>query len=724
MQVRVAGTVQGVGFRPHVYRLARELALDGFVLNDARGVLLEVEGPAGAIDRFLERLRDEAPPLARIEQVDAAELAPTGERGFAIVASATGGDTDAPVSPDTATCADCLAELLDPDDRRYRYPFINCTNCGPRFTIVRGVPYDRPLTTMAGFQMCGRCLAEYEDPLDRRFHAQPNACPDCGPSLGFGPARGAAALDAALAALELGQVLAVKGIGGFHLACRADDEEAVARLRGRKHREDKPFALMVKDLAAARQLVELDPAAEELLTSRARPIVIADWRADAPVAPAVAPRSRELGVMIAYSPLHHLLVADRPLVMTSGNISDEPIAYADDDAADRLTPIADALLLHDRPIHTRTDDSVVRAGVMLRRSRGYVPDSLALPVAAPRPLLACGAELKSTFCLAKGQRAWVSHHIGDLKNYETLLSFREGVAHFERLFAVAPELVVHDMHPDYLSTREALEYEPTFAVQHHHAHLAAALAEYGETGPAVGAIYDGSGYGTDGTVWGGEILVGDLAGFERTAHLRTVALPGGDRAVAEPWRLACAWLAEATGAEPAIPRTLRESVDPVRWRDVARLARTSPRTSSMGRLFDGVAALCGVRSVVNFEGQAAIELEALADPTERAAYPLDAALDPRELILAVDRDVEAGTPVALISARFHNAVALGTAAALRASGLDTVVLSGGVFQNRLLAARTLEQLGGLRCLVPRLLPAGDGGISYGQAAVAAASAFA
>ncbi|MEA2297178.1 MAG: hydrogenase maturation protein HypF [Solirubrobacteraceae bacterium] len=724
MQVRVAGTVQGVGFRPHVYRLAHELELDGFVLNDSQGVLLEVEGPGTAIGEFLARLRSQAPPLARIEQVEAAELPPTGVRGFRIVSSRGGGEQDAPVSPDTATCADCLAEMLDPADRRYRYPFINCTNCGPRFTIVRGVPYDRPLTTMAGFRMCGRCQAEYEDPLDRRFHAQPNACPDCGPTLRFGPARGEAALAAAMAALEDGRVLAVKGIGGFHLACRADDAAAVTRLRGRKHREDKPFAVMAADLDAARRLVDLEPAEEELLVSRARPIVIAAWRPGAAVAAAVAPRSRELGVMLAYSPLHHLLVAERPLVMTSGNVSDEPIAYDDEDAAARLEPIAEAFLVHDRPIHTRTDDSVVRAGVMLRRSRGYVPDSLALPLAAPRPLLACGAELKSTFCLAKDTRAWVSHHIGDLKNYETLLSFREGIAHFERLFAVTPELAVHDMHPDYLSTREALEYEATFAVQHHHAHLAAALAEHGETGPAAGAIYDGAGYGTDATVWGGEILVGDLTGFERIGHLRPVALPGGDRAVAEPWRLACAWLAEALGEDPPMPANLRDVVDPKRWQAVAHLARRAPRTTSMGRLFDGVAALCGVRAVVTFEGQAAIELEALADVTERSGYPLDAGLDPREMILAIRGDVEDGVPVAVVSARFHNAVARGTAAALRASGLDTVVLSGGVFQNRLLAQRTLAELDGLRCLVPRLLPAGDGGISYGQAAVAAACAFA
>ena len=724
-QVRVAGTVQGVGFRPHVYRLAHELDLGGFVLNDAQGVLVEVEGPPAALDRFLERLRAEAPPLARIEHVDAAEVPPTGERGFQIVGSRGGGEQDAPVSPDTATCADCLAELDSPADRRYRYPFINCTNCGPRFTIVRGVPYDRPQTTMAGFRMCALCQAEYEDPLDRRFHAQPNACPDCGPTLRFGAERGEAALAGALAALEAGRIVAVKGIGGFHLACRADDAGAVDRAPGAQ----APRGQAVRDhglrRAAARRLVELDPAEEALLVSRARPIVIARRRRHAPRSPpAVAPRSAELGVMVAYSPLHHLLVADRPLVMTSGNVSDEPIAYADEDAAGRLTSIADAFLLHDRPIHTRTDDSVVRAGVMLRRSRGYVPDALELPVAAERPLLACGAELKSTFCLAKGRRAWVSHHIGDLKNYETLLSFREGVRHFERLFAVTPELVVHDMHPDYLSTREAQRDEdaPTLAVQHHHAHLAACLAEYGETGPAVGAIYDGAGYGTDGTVWGGEILVGDLTGFSARATCGRWPCRGATARSPSPG----AWPAPGWPRRPAtrIRRCRRPCATPStrkRWRAVARLARTAPRTSSVGRLFDAVAALCGVRAVVNFEGQAAIELESLADPTERAAYPLDAALDPRDLIVAVARDVRAGVPVGLVSARFHNA------RRARHGGGGQV---DGAGHGRPLGRRLPESPprradrrgpGRPALLVPRLLPAGDGGISFGQAAIAAAS---
>jgi hydrogenase maturation protein HypF len=745
VRARVEGTVQGVGFRPFVYRLAGELDLAGWVLNDERGVLLEVEGPAGSVERFMRRLPAEAPPLAAVERVTAEELAPTGDRGFAIVESERRGEADAPVSPDSATCDDCLRELLDPSDRRHRYPFVNCTNCGPRFTIVRGVPYDRPLTTMAGFEMCAACRAEYEDPGDRRFHAQPNACPACGPSLSV-------PLASAVDALASAAVVAVKGLGGYHLACRCDDEDAVATLRARKHREDKPFALMAPDLAAAHALVELTPAEEELLVGRARPIVIARRRLEADVAPSVAPGSPDLGVMLPYTPLHHLLLHDvgQPLVMTSGNVSDEPIAYQDGEAVERLSGIADVFLMHDRPIHMRTDDSVVRGRVILRRSRGYVPDSVPLPVPAARPLLACGAELKSTFCVAKGGRAWVSHHIGDLENWETLRSFREGIAHFERLFAVQPGVVAHDLHPDYLSTKEALERDGVehVGVQHHHAHLAACLAEHGERGPAVGAIFDGTGYGTDRTVWGGELLVGGLTGFERAGSLWPVRMPGGEQAIKEPWRMACAWLAAAKAA-PGPPPALAGRVDPERWGQVAELARSgmaSPVTTSMGRLFDAMAALCGVRTEVNYEGQAAAELEAVADRGETGAYPLppvDAEqtapaggvppsgasfapllLDARHTVLAARHDLDAGP--ALVSARFHNAVAAATAAACAriagARGLDTVVLSGGVFQNRLLLERTAAALddASLRVLVPERLPPNDGGISYGQAAVAAA----
>jgi hydrogenase maturation protein HypF len=720
-RVRVEGTVQGVGFRPYVYRLARELELGGYVLNDERGVLVEVEGEPGAVARFVERLPAEAPPLARVEQLLAEEVEPRGSTAFAIAASTRNGSADAPVAADSATCDECLAEVLDPADRRFRYPFTNCTNCGPRFTIVRAVPYDRPLTTMAGFEMCERCRAEYEDPLDRRFHAQPNACPECGPSLRLGPLAGDDALAEACRALDAGAVVAVKGLGGFHLACRSDDEEAVAALRARKHREDRPFALMTLDPA---RLIELSAADHELLRGRERPIVIARRRADAPVAASVAPGSPDLGVMLPYTPLHHLLLdgVAGDLVMTSGNVSDEPIAYEDAEAVERLAGIADLFLLHDRPIETRVDDSVVRVAggsrLMVRRSRGFVPDSIPLPLAARRPLLACGAELKSTFCVARGERAWVGHHIGDLKNYETLRSFSDGIAHFEDLFAVAPEVVAHDLHPEYLSSKYALEREGVelVGVQHHHAHLAACLAEHGLRGPAVGAIYDGAGYGTDGTVWGGELLVGGLAEFTRAAHLWPVRLPGGDRAVREPWRMACAWLEEC-GLPPPASR-------PDAWDAVASMCRSgfgAPVTTSVGRLFDAVAALCGLRAEVTYEGQAAVELEAVCDASERGAYPMPG-LDARETIACVVRDLAAGVPVRAIATRFHRGLASATAAAIEATGETLAVLSGGVFQNRVLLELTTEALEarGVRVLVPRLLPPNDGGVSYGQAAVAAA----
>jgi hydrogenase maturation protein HypF len=690
--------VQGVGFRPFVFGLAEELGLSGFVLNDSQGVVVEVEGEA--VERFLVRLRAETPPLASIESLSFEPVPELGEAGFVIRESPRNGRPDAPISADVTTCEACLRELFDPLDRRYRYPFINCTDCGPRFTIVTGVPYDRPFTTMAGFVMCAACQAEYDDPHDRRFHAQPNACPDCGPRL-------EPALETAVTALLAGEIVAVKGIGGFHLACRADDEDAVARLRARKHREERPFAVMASDPAT---LIEVPPE----IFARARPIVIAPRRLDAPVAASVAPGSRDLGVMLPYSPLHHLLLADvgLPLVMTSGNVSDEPIAFENDDAVRRLASIADLFLVHDRPIHTRTDDSVVRRGRIVRRSRGYVPATFR--VAEAPPLLAVGAELKNSFALARDGRAWVGHHIGDLRNYETLRSFADGISHFERLFAVTPELVAHDLHPEYLSTKYALERDlPALAVQHHHAHLAAALAEHGvERG--VGAIYDGTGYGTDGTVWGGELLRGDLTSFERAGHLWPVRMPGGEAAIREPWRMACAWLAEI-GVDTPLP-----GIDPARWAQVAQLAATgfaSPVTTSMGRLFDAVAAIAGVRQKVTYEGQAAIELEALADRGETTAYPMPEGLDARPTIAAVVHDVARGVALPLIAARFHNAVANATAEALRDE--PVVVLSGGVFQNELLLERTLQRLP--HALVPRRVPVNDGGISYGQAAIAAAS---
>ncbi len=746
VRARVDGTVQGVGYRPFVFRLAAELGIAGWVLNDERGVLVEAEGPPDAVHVFLARLRADAPPLAEVRGVEAQDVPVVGEAGFEIVSSVHGGAATAPVTPDSATCDDCLAELADPSDRRHRYPFLNCTNCGPRFTIVRGIPYDRPLTTMAQFEMCDDCRAEYEDPGDRRFHAQPNACPICGPQVrllersgepveGVGDALRAAADD-----LLEGTILAVKGLGGYHLACRADSEQAVAALRSRKRREDRPFALLVADVETARSLVELGPVEEALLTSRERPIVLARRLADAAVAPSVAPNVPDLGVMLPYTPMHQLLASDTgvPLVMTSGNTSDEPIAFADEDALDRLRRIADRFLIHDRPIATRTDDSVVRVvrerPLMLRRSRGYVPASLDLPVPSSLHLLGVGAEQKNAFCVAKGDRAWPSHHIGDIKNYETLQSLETGIAHFERLFEVEPQLVVHDLHPDYLSTRYALAREDVqlFSVQHHHAHLAATLAEHGETGLAVGAIFDGTGYGTDGTVWGGEILVGGLDRIERSGRIRPIRMPGGARAVAEPWRMAAAWLTEL---QVRLPPAFEDIAQP-RWNMVARLSINgigSPFTSSAGRLFDAVAALCGVRLEVTYEGQAAIEFEALADRAAVDPYPLElehrgtaVALDVRPTILAVLDDIAAGVPVSTISARFHAGLARATTEALvlvaGRQELDLAVLSGGVFQNRLLLELTTAALeeAGLRVLVPEKLPPNDGQIAFGQVAVAAA----
>jgi hydrogenase maturation protein HypF len=752
----VEGIVQGVGFRPFVHGLAGRLDLAGFVGNDAQGVFIEIEGGDGAVADFLRILETEPPPLAVIERVTADAVPAVGEERFTIVPSRAGGESQALISPDTATCDECLAEIWDETGRRYRYPFTNCTNCGPRFTIVRGVPYDRPLTTMAPFEMCPRCAAEYHDPGDRRFHAQPVCCPDCGPRLLLTDGRrrplpGDDPLGDAVALLAAGRILAVKGLGGYHLAVRADDEEAVARLRARKHREEKPFAVMVVDLAAASALCSLGPGEAALLAGSRRPIVLAPKRENLPLAPSVAPGNRALGLMLPYTPLHHLLARDLavPFVLTSGNISDEPIASADDDAFERLDAIADGFLLHERAIHIRTDDSVVRSFrdrvFLVRRSRGFAPEPVLLPWAFPRPVLATGAELKSTFCVAKDRRAFVSHHIGDLENYETFASFRDGIDHFCNLFEVQPEVVAHDLHPEYLSTKHAHDLAGVEAngveltgVQHHHAHIASCLADNGEEGPVIGVAFDGLGFGPDGTIWGGEILVADLAGFERVAHLAPVAMPGGAAAIKEPWRMAAAYLAAAfEGAVPGdLPLITRQQE---RWTGVVSLARagvSAPLTSSAGRLFDAVAAVLGVRDIVSYEGQAAIELEQLADPDEREAYPLDIApggsaggawqLLGTGLVRAVVADQAKGTPAPLIAARFHNGLAAGVAGVcrrLRAErGLDTVALSGGVFQNLLLLERCVAalELDGFRVLLHGRVPPNDGGISLGQAAVAGA----
>ncbi|HEY8482738.1 MAG TPA: carbamoyltransferase HypF [Spirillospora sp.] len=741
VEVRVEGVVQGVGFRPFVHGLATDLGLSGLVGNDAAGVFIEVEGAPDAIGRFLDGLRTRPPRLAVIERVTTRDLGPLGRRGFEIVVSRESGPRRAPVSWDCATCDDCLRELRDPADRRYGYPFVNCTGCGPRFTIVTDVPYDRPNTTMAGFAMCDACAAEYEDPSDRRFHAQPVCCPACGPSLSLVPSparpgplrevRADAPLDGARELLADGAVLAVKGLGGHHLAVRAADGDAVAELRARKRREDKPFAVMVPDLESARALCLLGDAEEALLTGPRRPIVLARRRPGAPLAENVAPGNASLGVMLPYTPLHHLLVTE-PLVMTSGNVSDEPIAHRDDDALERLAGIADAFLLHDRPIHARADDSVVRVfrgrTLPLRRARGYAPEPL--PIAEGPPVLACGAELKATFCLAGDGRAFLSPHIGDLENYETLRAYEDGIAHFRRLFGITPELLAHDPHPEYLSTKYALQHAldrdlPTIAVQHHHAHIASCLADNGVDGPVIGVAFDGTGFGTDGTLWGGEFLVADLRGFERAGHLEPVPMPGGTAAIREPWRMAAAY-----GVPGDLPVARRPA-----WAAICAMARrgvNAPLTSSMGRLFDAVAAVLGVRDRVRYEGQAAIELEQCAAASETTAYracirdgkPFTVA--GADLVDAVVADLRAGVPVPVIAARFHNGVAaliVDAAVRLRdATGLETVALSGGVFQNMFLLERAVSGLTGegFEVLTHHRVPPNDGGISLGQAAVAIA----
>jgi len=743
VRIHVDGIVQGVGFRPFVYTLARELAVAGFVRNTAAGVVIEAEAPPAVVDAFAAALRSGAPALARIDELRREPIPGTGAGGFEIELSTADGPRRTLISPDTATCADCLAELADPTDRRHRYPFINCTNCGPRFTIITGVPYDRPATTMAGFPMCADCRREYDDPADRRFHAQPVCCPACGPRLRLVDTAGAELpgepVNAAADLLLSGAVIAVKGLGGYHLAVDARSEEAVATLRARKHREDKPFAVLLSDLDGVRAWCDVTPAAAELLAGHRRPIVLLPRRPDARLAAALAPGNDHVGVLLPYTPLHHLLAAavSGPIVLTSGNVSDEPISYLDDEATTRLAGIADAFLLHDRPIRMRTDDSVVRMvrghPQPVRRSRGYTPEPITLPLSCPRPVLAVGAELKNTFCLARDRQAFVSHHIGDLENFETLRSFIDGIAHFGMLFDITPEVVAYDLHPEYLSTKHAMDLVDVelIGVQHHHAHIASCLADNGEVGPVVGVAYDGTGYGTDGTLWGGEILLADLTGFRRLAHLEPVPLPGGAAAIRAPWRMAAAHLQAAYGEELPVGLEVSGRHEALWGQVLAMAARgvNAPMTSSAGRLFDAVAALTGVRDDVNFEGQAAIELEQCVDLGETGSYPMgarDGLLLGSDLIRAVVDDLGRGVGVPAIATRFHRGLAAATvqaaATAAREHALDTVALSGGVFQNVVLLDLVTDGLEreGLRVLTHEQVPCNDGGISLGQAAVAAA----
>ncbi|ADH84936.1 carbamoyltransferase HypF [Desulfurivibrio alkaliphilus] len=842
----LGGLVQGVGFRPFVYRLARQHALAGRVCNSAAGVEIELEGPRPRLVAFLDDLQRQAPPAAVIEHLERRELPPVGEQGFVIADTQCGGPPVAGVVPDLAVCADCLAEMLDPADRRYLYPFINCTNCGPRYTIIEKIPYDRPHTTMRVFTMCRRCQAEYDDPASRRFHAQPNACPDCGPALALvslnqqrqdkAPpplAAGPSAVAETRRRLLAGEIVAIKGIGGFHLAVNGADQAAVKRLRRRKGRPDKPLALMVRDLATARGLVQLGPMEENLLVSPARPIVLALRQAAAlPVAAAVAPGNRRLGLMLAYAPLHHLLLdSELPLlVMTSANPSSEPLCIDNDEACRRLSSIADAVLLHDRAIVRGNDDSVIMQGpvkvigcgtgvgaanpgsgsfsagilpasevpaascasmrpaagkpaatgigaprpsstltlpwvimagndrhpgaapLVIRRGRGYAPGLLPFSHRGAA-VLAVGGELKNTVCLAADGRAVISQHLGDLQNLESYRVFGQTIADLSQLFAIQPQVVAYDLHPDYLASRWARQWAaeqglPAVAVQHHHAHLAACLAENEHQGPALGLILDGTGYGPDGSIWGGEILLGDAGGFSRWGHLETMPLPGGDLAVRQPWRAALGFLYQAfAGDIPPLPFLAElQAADKVDWQALLPPLRQNincPRTSSCGRLFDAVAAMAGGCQKISYEAQAAVELMQAADGLQGppfayrlienkvTEYGFHGAGGPgvlmqlSPLVCEVAAAVSAGAGLTEISRRFHaTLVDMFTAAlvtAATATGIKTVALAGGVMQNEVLLAGLKDSLAqaGLAAMLPRRLPSNDGGLAYGQAVVAA-----
>lgn len=797
LRVEIQGAVQGVGFRPFVYRLATELALPGWVINDVRGVFIEVEGKVPLLERFRERVAAECPPRALIQSLDVSWLAPVGYTGFEIRHSDAQGTKTVLVLPDIATCADCLREVFDPADRRFRYPFTNCTNCGPRFTIVQALPYDRPNTTMHHFTMCAECQAEYDNPRDRRFHAQPNACPVCGPQLALWtltPAaadhpvstssppllfassiQGDAALRDTATALRNGQIVAVKGLGGFHLMVDARNAAAIDRLRERKPRRDKPFALMVRDLEQAHLLCTIPPAAAELLTSPEAPIVLLERQPDAPVAENVAPGNPTLGLMLPATPLHHLLLhaVDFPLVATSGNLSDEPICTDEQEAIQRIGHIADGFLVHNRPIQRHVDDSIAwmldGAPRLLRRARGYAP--LPVRMAQPMPtILAVGAHLKNTIALSLERQVFISQHIGDLETPQAMAAFEQVIADFLRLYEAAPVAIAHDLHPDYLSTRWAIEaarsggddearkfaeaehaqssYPRLLAsapqripIQHHHAHLAACLAEHGVLGPALGVTWDGTGYGLDGTVWGGEFLLGDAAAFQRVAHLRPFLLPGGEAAVKEPRRVGLALLWELYGAA-ALERDdlmVVQSFRPHERRLLAQMLQrgiNTPRTTSAGRLFDGVAGLINLHQQVSFEGQAAMSLEFIADPGEHASYPFPVQqpgtqpsgtpapllLDWGPLVEAVLTELRRGVAPGIIAARFHNALVEVILNVAQLIGVPRVALAGGCFQNRRLTERTARRLreAGFEVLLHRQVPPNDGSISLGQVTVAAA----
>ena len=766
-RISIRGVVQGVGFRPFVYNLARTLRLTGFILNSSSGVTVEIEGAHSAIDQFLHTLRTSPPPLAQIMEIALEDISLQNASEFSIQPSREEENEFAFISPDVATCDDCWHDFGDPANRRYGYPFTNCTNCGPRYTIIQDIPYDRPSTTMARFRMCELCHAEYQDPSDRRFHAQPNACPACGPSLVLVESRqhnceahlpaaedfratqqsSPATLQRVRDLLHAGRLVAVKGLGGFLLACDAQNDGAVRRLRHRKRRSDKPFAIMARDLAEVEKFCIVTDTDRAALQSPRRPIVILQRRPESNLSRSIAPGNNSIGVMLPYTPLHYLLFSNSPsdpsqfaaLVMTSGNLSEEPIVISNEDAWQQLEPVADWFLFHNRDIYMRADDSVVRTFAgrerVMRRSRGYVPQ--AIDLGAPmQDLLACGAELKHTFCLTKDHYAILSQHIGDLENFETLCFFQETLANLKKLFRAEPKAVAYDLHPNYRSTQYALSLplERKIGVQHHHAHIASCMAENHLQGKVIGVAFDGTGYGTDGKIWGGEFLVSDLETFNRRAHLRYLPLPGGDAAVRQPWRMALSYLRDTFGNQAlseqmhflqSVPEKQITVVDAM----IARRIQ-SIETSSSGRLFDAVAALVGLGSEVTFEGQAAIALESAAHPGVEDRYPFaleesePMQLDMRPMIEEIVRDLTHTTPIGVISARFHNtmaAVILEVCRRIRKQeNLARVCLSGGVFQNMYLLKHTARDLDkdGFQVFLHALVPPNDGGISLGQAAIA------
>ena len=744
-RIEIRGTVQGVGFRPWVYRVAHELGVAGRVHNHARGVTVEVFGGETTLEALIVRLRE--PPLpARVRELVAEPIPAEDGDDFVIVHSAEGGTRALSIPPDLATCRECEREIRDPANRRFHYPFTNCTACGPRFTIATGVPYDRPATTMAPFVMCPACQREYDDPGDRRFHAQPNACPVCGPKLELWDTDGLELLgdplrDAA-ARIARGEIVAIKGLGGFHLACDATRADAIALLRARKHRDEKPFAVMVADLTHARMLAVLSDAEEALLASTERPIVLVRRRPDTGLAREVAPDTELVGLMLPYTPLHHLLLRllQRPLVMTSANPSDEPICADNAEAVRRLGSIADALLVHDRAIATRCDDSVARViadkPTLLRRSRGYVPRPIALARAVERPVLAVGAQLKNTFCIATQDSAYLGPHIGDLENLAALEFFEAAIARMEDILRVRPQVIAHDLHPGYLSTQYArtrAREAQLVAVQHHHAHVASAMAEHGLAGPVIGVAYDGTGWGTDGTAWGGEILLAGYDDFLRVATFRPVALAGGDVAIREPWRIALALVDDAFGGDAPIARLPMfadiAAEDIALVRGMIRGGINAPRARGVGRFFDGIGALALGRTRATYEGQVAVAWNLAAADGAHGAYPIDLdhdALDVRPLVRGVVEDLVAGVPVPIISARFHDALVAATVERVRSivgvHGPLPIVLTGGAFHNPRLAEGVTRHLADLEVYAHGEVPPGDGGIALGQALVADALA--